>query len=77
MNFFDPSTTEGSLTLGILGGLISGAIIGFFSGRGYEKMNHIKKKIKQRGNENIAIQDSNIGGEFGVKKGGNNPEGRQ
>ncbi len=35
MNFLDPSTVHGALIIGIIGGLISGAIIGFFSGKTY------------------------------------------
>ncbi|SDO53993.1 hypothetical protein SAMN04487897_11666 [Paenibacillus sp. yr247] len=57
MKLLDPSTPLGTLILGVLAGLISGAIIGFFSGRTYEK----KNIIKQKGSNNVIIQDSTIG----------------
>lgn len=60
MNLLDPSTVHGALIIGIIGGLISGAILGFFSGKTYEK--HIVKKAKNKtkGDRNIIIQNSKI-----------------
>lgn len=54
MNFLDPSTVHGALIIGIIGGLISGTILGFFSGKTYVK----KAKNKTKGDGNIIIQNS-------------------
>lgn len=60
MNFLDPSTVHGALIIGIIGGLISGAILGFFSGKTYEKNVVKKAKNKIKGDGNIIIQNSKI-----------------
>ncbi|MBU3188727.1 hypothetical protein K9O30_06075 [Clostridium bowmanii] len=62
MSLLDPSTVHGALLIGIMGGLISGVIIGFFSGRTYEKKVIKKSKNKTKGNKNIVIQNSNLKG---------------
>ena len=66
MNFFDPSTLEGALTIGVVAGLISGAVIGFFSGKAYEKKT--KSHIKQEGNGNVALQNSQVGRDLFVRE---------
>lgn len=60
MNFLDPSTVHGALIIGIIGGLISGAILGFFSGKTHEKNVVKKAKNKIKGDRNIVIQNSEI-----------------
>lgn len=75
VDFFNPSTLEGSLTIGIIAGLISGAVIGFFSGRVYEKNSIVKSNIKQKGNGNVAIQNSKVGRNVYVREEKDNTEG--
>lgn len=61
MDLLNPSTPEGALTIGIVAGLISGAVIGFFQGRSYERKIIKNTKITQKGNGNVTIHDSNVG----------------
>lgn len=60
MELLNPSTVHGALIIGVLGGLISGAIIGFFTGKTYENKKIWKSKNKTKGNGNITIQNSKI-----------------
>lgn len=58
---FNPGTTLGALFIGVLAGLLSGVILGFFSGRGYEKRTTHKRAIStQIGKNNMNIQNSNL-----------------
>ncbi|MGG1601145.1 hypothetical protein [Paenibacillus naphthalenovorans] len=75
MDFFNPSTTEGALVIGIIAGVISGAILGFFSGTKYEKMKISKSKISQKGNGNVAVQNSKIERDLNVRDRKSNSEG--
>ncbi|NME81889.1 hypothetical protein [Clostridium sp. SM-530-WT-3G] len=60
MELLNPSTVHGALIIGILAGLISGAIIGFFTGKTYENKKISKAKNITKGNRNINIQNSKI-----------------
>ena len=57
-DFLNPSTPIGALVIGIIAGLISGSIIGFFSGKSYQirKVN----KISSTNNSGNIIQGSTI-----------------
>jgi len=74
MNFFNPSTTEGALVIGIIAGVVSGIILGFFTGTKYERMKTSKSKISQKGNGNVAIQNSKIARDLNVRERENNPK---
>lgn len=60
MDILDPSTVHGALIIGVLGGLISGAIIGFFTGKTYENSKISKSRNTTKGSGNINIQNSKI-----------------
>ena len=67
MNFselLNPGTTLGAFVISIAASIVAGAILGFFSGRKYEKKNLISKskitKSTQFGEGNINIQNSKI-----------------
>ncbi len=55
MNFFinilDPSTSMGALLISVIAGLISGGILGFISGRKYERSKMIKVSQIGKGNK--------------------------
>lgn len=55
--FFNPSTTIGSLVIGVIAGLISGLIIGFFTGKATTI-----NKMKTKGSNSPIINNSSIGG---------------
>jgi len=63
MDLLNPSTIHGALLVGIIAGIFSGAIIGFFSGKTYQKNLINKAKGKIKGNENTLIQNSKVRGE--------------
>ena len=54
----DPSTLTGAYFISISSSLIAGVILGFFAGKTYEKKNI--SKSKQKGDNNINIQNSEI-----------------
>lgn len=58
-DLFNPSSLVGAYFISITSSLVVGLVLGFFSGKNYEK----KKTniIKQKGNNNINIQNSKIG----------------
>lgn len=63
MNFshlLDPSTLEGAYFIGISCSLIAGIILGFFSGKTYWRKT--TAKAKQKGDQNVIIQNSSIKG---------------
>lgn len=60
MSIFNPSTSLGALVISVIAGLISGIILGFFSGRKYERMISKKSQSSIKGDNNVVIQDSDI-----------------
>ena len=56
------STSLGTFIVGIFSSLVAGIILGFFTGKNYQKK--IINRVNQKGNENINIVDSDIKGSF-------------
>jgi fluoride ion exporter CrcB/FEX len=60
--FLNTSTSLGTFIIGICSSLVAGVMLGFFTGKSYQKK--ISNKVKQKGDGNINIVDSNIEGSF-------------
>ncbi|WP_124113500.1 hypothetical protein [Paenibacillus xylanexedens] len=75
MNFLNPSTLEGALAIGITAGLISSVIVAVFKSKAREKNGEVKSIIEQKGNGNMAIQNSKIGRDVHVREEQDNTKG--
>jgi fluoride ion exporter CrcB/FEX len=60
--FLNTSTSLGTFIVGIFSSLVAGVILGFFTGKNYQKKTI--NKVKQSGDGNVNIVDSNIEGSF-------------